>query len=249
MRQFLGQCKWEMLRQLRNRRFFVFSIIFPIGFYLLFSSIFKNQANSVNGTPFPVYYMMSMATFGIVGGALNGLSSRVAFERTQGWLRLVQTTPLPNSAYFASKVVAQLFINLIMMVLLFLCGAVIERVHMSAAMWIGSGAAMVLGALPFIALGILIGLLTGAEAAQVTAGGLYFILSIAGGLWFPLQIMPSWLQHLAHGLPTFRLADISWRLTASQAIPASDFIVLLAYFAVFGLLVLRVLRRLEERAL
>lgn len=248
MNAFIAQCKWEMLRQVRNRRFLFFSVLLPVAFYFLFVRITGNPNMSIDGASWKAYYMMSMATFGVVGGAINGLSSRIAFERTQGWMRLVQTTPLPNWSYFGSKVIAQLVLNVIMILIVFLAGGFGEHVQMTAAQWITCGVGLVVGAVPFIALGILIGFAAGAEASQIIASGVYFIVSILGGLWFPTTAMPSVMKDISKWTPTNRMADIAWNTLGGHTVPVSDFLVLAGYLVFFSALAMRLLRRQEEQA-
>lgn len=246
MTTLIAQCKWETLRQIRNRRFFFFTILLPIGFYFLFTHVFGNQSR-VGGESWGAYYLISMATFGVVGGAINGLSSRIAFDRTQGWQRLQQTTPLPTWMYLAGKIVSQLLTAVVSIILLFVVGSLGNGVHLSATVWLAGGLWLVIGSLPFIALGILIGLVAGTEGAQIVASGVYFLLSIAGGLWMPVQVMPKVMQDIAHWMPTYRLADATWRLAAGHSPQLADVTTLGGYLAVLLVLTMWFLRRVEAR--
>lgn len=166
------------------------------------------------------------------------MSSRIAFERTQGWVRLMQTTPQPPINYVTAKIIANLLVNVTEVVILFLAAAIVEHVRMPLANWIMAGAWIAFGGLTFIVLGMLIGQLAGIDAAQIVASALYFLLSITGGLWFPVQMMGSFMSHLAQWTPTYHLARVSWSLVAGQAPSWDDFLVLAAYFVAFGLVAL-----------
>lgn len=234
MNMLWSQCRWELLRQVRNRRFLFFTVALPLFFYFIYVRLIGANT-TIQGTSahWNAYYMMSMATFAIVGASLNGLSGRVAFERTQGWLKLVQTTPLPTPTYALGKVVAQLMIGVLLIVVMYIAGGVFENVQMSTTHWITTGIWMVIGSLPFVALGIVVGLVAGIEAAQVIGSGLYFLLSILGGLWWPVAMMPTWLRHISEWTPTYRMADVGWHLIGGQAPPVSDYLVTAAYFVIF----------------
>lgn len=245
MNGWIQQCKCEILRNVRNRRFFFFSLLLPIGFYFLYVNLIGKNTQ-VDGASWATYYMMSMATFSVVGAGLNGLSSRIAFERTQGWLRLVQTTPLHPFHYVTTKIVANLLINVTEVVVLFVVGGIVEHVSLGFWQWIFSGLWIAFGGLAFIVLGILIGQLAGMDAAQIVASALYFILSITGGLWFPVAMMPSLMQHIADWMPTYHLAHVAWQLVAAKSPSFADFAVLLGYLVLFTLLALWVTGRRSE---
>lgn len=245
MKSWSMQAKIEILRNVRNRRFFFFSVLLPIGFYFLYVHLIgANQ--SVGGASWSTYYMMSMATFGVVGAGLNGMSSRIAFERTQGWLRLVQTTPQSAISYITTKIVANLMINMAEVILLFLAGGLFEHVRLSVSVWILSGLWIAFGGLTFIVLGLLIGQVAGMDAAQIVASALYFLLSITGGLWFPVTMMPSLMKHIANWMPTYHLAHVAWSLVGGQSPSFADFTVLLGYLVAFGLLAVWVTNRRPE---
>ena len=70
--------KAELRRLMRNRRYFVFTVGFPVVLYLIIGRSVKANAYEV---AFGAYYMISMATFGAFSGALNGNAQRIAQEK------------------------------------------------------------------------------------------------------------------------------------------------------------------------
>lgn len=228
----LTQIKWEIVRQFRNRRFFIFTILLPLFYYFLFVKI--NGGNmKLAGTTWNAYFMMSMAAFSAIGAALNGLAYRIAFERTQGWMTLVRTTPLRPAYYVIGKVAAQLVVSATMVIVLFLAGALGEGVRLTAEQWVLSWLWLTIGTIPFIAIGLWIGLVSGMEASGMVATGIYLILSILGGLWFPTAVMPKLLQDISLWTPTYRFANVAWRIGANHGPHISDLAVLAAYLVAF----------------
>ena len=67
---------------------------------------------------------------------------------------------------------------------------------------------MWLALVPLAVLGIVIGLWVKAEAVQGLTTLALLLLSMLGGLWFPVQIMPSLMQSVAHALPSFWVAEL-----------------------------------------
>jgi ABC-2 type transport system permease protein len=232
MQALLAQCKAEWIRTLRNKRFLIFTVLFPVGFYLFYVSMIGRNTQ-VGGASWNAYYMMSMATFGVLGGAINTVGVRLAQERTKGWVRLLHTTPLPSGYYMISKIVAQMVSSLLIILVLFLVGGLAEGVQLTAGQWIGSALWIWFGSLPFMALGALIGMVSGVQAAQPIATGVYFLLSALGGLWMPIDVFSDTMKTIAHWFPTYHYGHVVWNIVAGKAPEWQDAAVLLAYLILF----------------
>lgn len=246
MGSLVKQWGWEAQRTLKNRQFLFGSIAMPLIFYFLFIKV--NGSNyQLEGTTWKTYFLMSMASFSAIGACLFGLAGRISYERTQGWLRLVQTTPLSNSAYLSTKFMSQFVISAFSILVLFLVGALAEGVQLSLGQWVVTGLWLIIGSLPFISLGMLIGILISVEATYIVANILNLVMGILGGLWFPITIMPKAMQDISTWTPSYRFAHVAWKLVAGQAVALSDIFVLAGYLIVFVALTLFVLRKQEER--
>ncbi|MFC5450291.1 ABC transporter permease [Paenibacillus aestuarii] len=242
MRAMIAQCKAELLRTFRNKRFFVFSIIMPAIFYFIFTSTVGDRTQ-VGGVDWKAYYLMSMTVFGVVGACVNTLSIRFAQERTQGWIRMIEITPLPSSAYVLSKIVSQSIVNLVTIVVMFLIGSIVKGVELSLLQWVLCGLWIWLGALPFMALGVLIGTLKSVEVTQVVAQIVFMGTSILGGLWFPTEIMPKVMQQIASFSPSFRFGQGAWNIIAGGGLSLSGICILAAYLLIFMVLSTYILKK------
>ena len=88
------------------------------------------------------------------------------------------------------------------------------------------------------ALGLVIGYAAEAEVAFGIVYGLYMVLAALGGLWMPISILPSGLQTIGKLLPSYRAADIGWRVLAGKSIDVSSVLILVAWTVVCALLAL-----------
>ena len=114
--------------------------------------------------------------------------------------------------------------------------------------WIQLLASLAIGALPFAALGLLIGYLFDANSAQGAMMISFFSLAILGGLWAPVTSFPETLATIGRMLPSFRLADLG-RDAATGATPdVADIAILVAYAVVIGGLAAWRYRVSEQRA-
>jgi ABC-2 type transport system permease protein len=240
--------RFEVRRTLRNRQFVFFSLVMPILFYFIFLKV--NGANlQMEGTTWKTYFLMSMAAFSVVGSSLFGLAGRISYERTQGWLRLVQTTPMSSSSYVVSKFVSQVIICALSVIILFVVGGLSQGVSLTVGQWAVSLIWLSLGVLPFMSLGLLIGVLGNVNASSSIANIVNLVLAMLGGLWFPVTIMPKWMQSLAHYTPTYRFAHVAWNVVAGKSATFTDVTVLAGYLVLFVLLTIAVLNRQEATTL
>ena len=59
--------KYEIVRTFRNRRFFIFSIGFPVVLYFTIAGPNRNEHNFANsGLPAALYYMVGLTAFGTI---------------------------------------------------------------------------------------------------------------------------------------------------------------------------------------
>ncbi|WP_283133911.1 ABC transporter permease [Rhizohabitans arisaemae] len=233
----------EVLRTLRNAAFVMFTIAFPVGFYLLFTTLF--QLNQVGTTEFDAYYMVSMSLYGSMSVCLMGIGARIAVERTRGWTRQLALLPVHPASYIVVKMVSATLLVIPVILLIMMCGLLVNGVELPLGTWIGLVPLIWLGALPFVALGVAIGYTFRDEVAQMAAMSLYFLMSLLGGLWMPVTVFPDWLEAVGTTLPTYRAAELSWRLLAGEQPLTWGAVLLLGWAALFGLVAVWRYRRVS----
>jgi ABC-2 type transport system permease protein len=200
--------RFELLRTLRNRRFLFLSLGFPLVFYLLVAGSARGVKNlGDSGLSAPLYYMVGLVSFGAMSAMLSS-GARIAAERQAGWHRQVRITPLPPRAYLRAKILTGYMMALLTMVVLFVAGAAMG-VSLPAGRWLEMTGLILVGLIPFAALGILMGHLLSIEAIGPAMGGGVALLAFLGGTWFPIpdhgalhvvgQLLPSyWLVQAGH---------------------------------------------------
>ncbi len=199
--------RYELVRSFRNRRFFFFSLGFPL---LLFFAIAAPNRNvhSLNGSGIsaPLYYMIGLTGFGAMVSMIS-CGARISAERQIGWTRQLKITPLSTRAYFRAKVVTGYAMAGLTIVLLYLAGASLG-VSLPAKYWLEMTGLLLVALIPFAALGIMLGHLINVDSLGPMTGGLVSLLAFLGGVWFPLthgflyqfgQLLPSyWLVQASH---------------------------------------------------
>lgn len=233
--------RFEIRRVMRNRRYLLISVGFPLIFYLLYTGVLQGgnttrDATKIDGTPWPTYFMVSMAAFGAFSATLNW-SRVIATERSSGWVRQLQAMPLDSRAYLLTKLVVSFLTTLPVLVLVMGAGALLNHVALPATTWPELLVALAVGSLPFAALGILLGYLLDGDSVQVGTTVALFTLAILGGMLAPVQSFPSIMVNIAHVLPSYHFANLGWNALAGKPLDPVDVAVLAAYTALFGGLV------------
>jgi ABC-2 type transport system permease protein len=152
----LAYTRFELLRTVRNRRFFTFSLGFPLVLYFLIAGPNRNEHDlASSGLSAPLYYMVGLASFGAMAAALSS-GARIASEREIGWNRQLRLTPLSVRSYFRAKIVTAYAAALASIILLDAAGTVLG-VRLAADRWLSMTALLLVALIPFAGLGILAG--------------------------------------------------------------------------------------------
>jgi len=195
----IAYVRFELLRTFRNRRFFIFSLGIPLVFYWLIAGPQHNQILDGTGLTKALYYMVGLASFGTMMSMIS-TGARIATERQAGWTRQLRISPLSVRAYFRAKVLTGYAMAVASLLLLYMSGAVLG-VSLPAGRWLAMTGLILVGLLPFAALGIFVGHLVTTDSVGPLMGGLVSLLAFLSGTWFPItsgflhtfgQLLPSW---------------------------------------------------------
>ena len=167
---------YEVLRNFRNWRFFFLALAFPLVLY--FTVAGANRHTVFDGTAFPLYFMVAMATLGTMAGVVSG-AAIIAAERSSGWTRQMRITPLGTGAYFGAKVLNAYLRALLTIALMCLAGTLLG-VRLSVGEWLTVIGLLLVGLVPFTVLGVLLGHLVGPDASAPAVGGIVTLFCPAG---------------------------------------------------------------------
>jgi ABC-2 type transport system permease protein len=236
----------ELRRSARDHRYVAIVVVWPVLSYLLFSTVFGAAANRAEGLDPHTELMVAMATFGAIGAVLTATGPRLALERQSGWLRQLRLTPMSPTRMVTARLLAALLLTLPTICLTFLAARTITGVSLPLWEWPAMVAVLLIGAIPFAALGSLIGNLSDGDSATGVTMIAYLTLAALGGLWMPASILPAPLRDVAHALPSNRLAQLGWRVAGGHVPPLGAIVVLLAWTVGFGLAAVAIARRVAS---
>ena len=210
---YMIESRMEFLKTIRTPAFAIPSLLFPIMFYAFFGLVFNRGGM---GGQAPTYLLATYGVFGVMGPALFSFGVGVASEKQQGWLALKQVSPMPISAYLIAKVLGSMLFGIIILLQLFVIGALFGDVEMSRFQWIATFLVTLVGSLPFCALGLYLGLKFSGQAAPAVVNLIYLPMSFLSGLWVPIQMFPDVMQSIAFALPSFHLAQLVLKIQGND---------------------------------
>lgn len=173
----------EVVRTFRNRRFLLFSLVFPLVLLLTIGG--ANKSKQLDGISFPLYYMTGMAAYGSMIAIISS-GARISSERLVGWTRQLRITPLRTSVYFEAKILCGYLMALLTIVVLYLAGTALS-VRLDARQWATMTLLLLIGLIPFAVLGVMVGHLLKPDSIGPAVGGVTALFAIIGGAWGPLS--------------------------------------------------------------
>lgn len=238
------EARLEFLRLLRTPSFALPALLFPVMFYLLFGVLLARPSASLQ---IAHYLMATYCVFGIMAPGLFGFGVTVAGERDKGLLALRRALPMPPLNYVGGKLAMAMLFAAIIFALLALSGALFGNVRLAAGQWLLLGLLMIVGALPFCALGLLIGSFSNGQAAPAIVNVIYMPMALLSGLWLPLTLLPSPIQTLAPLWPSWHLAQLALASIGqpSSGSAASHLVYLVGFTVAVGYWAGRRLQRLS----
>lgn len=236
----LAYTRFELVRTFRNFRLLIFSLGFPLVLYFVIAGPNRDQGDfGGTGITLPLYYMVGLVSFGTMM-ALISTGARIATERTDGWTRQLRITPLSARAYLRAKVLTGYAMALLTIASLYAAGAILG-VRLPAERWLEMTGLILVGLLPFAALGIFAGHLLTADTIGPAAGGLVSLLALVSGTWFP--VTSGFLHDIARLLPSYWLVQASHVSLGGDAWSALGWIVVGAWTVALTVLARAAYRR------
>ena len=133
---------------------------------------------------------------------LFGISALFAYERQQGTLRRILTTPTSKATYLLGTISGQVVMALVQMSILVLFGIFAMKLGWGreplALFVILTAAALAAGAIG-TAMGTFIKTEGQASGLSIMAG---MVMALMGGCWYPIELFPAVVQNIVKILPT-----------------------------------------------
>jgi ABC-2 type transport system permease protein len=155
-----------------------------------------------------------LTVFGMMGPGMFGFGVVVAMEREEGLLRLRRALPAPRAGYFVAKMCMAMLFNAIIMATMIAAALWAAHLPLGVRQLASLAAINILGALPFCAIGLFVGVLVSGSAATGFVNLVYLPMMWLSGLFIPL---PKSLQSAAPVWPAYHLLQLSLRVLGQPA--------------------------------
>lgn len=212
------ETRYELIKLARLPIFAGMTLGFPVAFYLMFG-VFLSGSAATGGRSIALPLLGTYGAFGIIGAALFSFGVGVAVERAQGWLLVKRATPMRPLVYVLGKVGASMTFCALIVLALALCAVLLAGVRLAAGQWAALSLVLVLGSIPFCALGLAIGFVAGPNSAPGVVNLIHLPAAFAGGLWLPMEMLPSGVQAVGKWLPQAHLAQLALITVGQQRDP------------------------------
>jgi ABC-2 type transport system permease protein len=241
----------EFIKLFRVPAFSTTSIVLPAMFYAFIGlgQATQRMGPGPNAVTFGEYFLASMALYGVANVMVLGFGISLANERGQKQDLLMQSTPLPASVYFIAKTLSALAIAFMALVVLSALAASAGGAHLTASQWVTLYVRAMLCSIPFVGLGFALGYIAGPNSAPAVTNLVYLPTAFASGLFFPLSLLPKFLQDVAPYLPLYRGAQLVWNSVGADTTAnlAEDWLYMAGYAVAFFLLAFWAYRRDQGR--
>ncbi|WP_328430195.1 ABC transporter permease [Streptomyces sp. NBC_00443] len=206
--------------QVRDTATLFFTFAFPLVFLLVFGLIFSGQEVEETGRPYISYIAPGVMSWGVANAAVFGIAFTLMQWRRDDLLRLIRMTPTSLPTVLASRYVLALAVGAVQAVL-FIAVAMLPGFGLELdARWPLALPVLVLGITAFLSIGVIIGSYADTpEAVAAIANFMMVPMAFLSGSFFPLDLMPSWLQTISRALPLRYFNDaVSASLTGNGSL-------------------------------
>jgi ABC-2 type transport system permease protein len=202
------QTRGEFLKLWRSPIFSIFSLALPVMFYVFFG--LQNAQRVEQGVNIGAYVLASLSAYAVANVMLFSFGIGVALDRGRKYDLLMRATALRPTATMIAKLLTGVAFALLALLVLFFVAVVVGGQRMETGQWLTLTWRLLLGAIPFLALGFAIGYSVSPNAAPAVVNLIALPMYFGSGLFIPLEQLPSFIRSIAPYLPAYHYGQIVW---------------------------------------
>lgn len=239
----LHQLRYDLLVVWRDPQSRFFTIVLPVIFLVLFTSLFGNHTHNIHGHVIKnsTYYVPGIATLGIIATSFVNLVITVTAQRETGVLKRRRSTPVPAWVLIASRALTSVILAIGIVVVIVALGRIAFGVHLPGATLPAFALGVVVGAAVFCCLSFAAAsFIRNEDSAQPIVQAIMLPLYFISGVFVPKHQLSSTLRHIASVFPVSHLNNALFNAfdpaTTGSGIAGSDLLILAGWGAA-GLLI------------
>jgi ABC-2 type transport system permease protein len=200
------QAGYNLQGYLRSSRTVIFGVVMPVGFLVLFNSVFggKFKVVPVDGhyVSTIAFYTGGLTTYGVMLGSFTGILVAVVGAREAGWLKRYRGTPMPPGVFLAGEIIYLFVTSLALIIVMFAVSYVGYDLSLRAEVLVAILCYTALGVFTFAAMGLaLTRVITTSEMSGSVGPFTVVILSFVSGVFLQPNLLPHWLLNFSSYLP------------------------------------------------
>jgi ABC-2 type transport system permease protein len=158
------------------------------------------------GTKYIDFLIPGLVGFSILTAPMFSLVNISSQYKRDKLFKQLSLTPLTRGEWLLSKVIWYIVITVAAFVLMTLVGEYAFGAHVTLSLYILPFLAA--GPFLFVSLGMLVGTASNSpESAAIVGQLITFPMMFLSGTFFPISVMPTWLQTVAHVFPLFYVVE------------------------------------------
>lgn len=231
---YLAESRFELLRMVRNPNVAIPVLVLPIALYALFALLIAGEAIKKDPNT-GIFLFSAFALMSVTMPAMFGIGVTLALERDMGLLRLKRAQPAPPAAWVIAKIVSGLVLAVLAYAPIATVALLTGKLSLTGGQVAALSGALLLGTIPFTALGLMIGALANGSAAPAWANLVYLPGCYLSGMFFPLPQSMWWQAPIWPQFHAGQLAMHAAGITKFQFEPlAMAIATLLGYTVLFA---------------
>jgi len=198
------QLNFDLLIFRRNTAGTFFTVVLPLIFLVIFTSIFGNETLD-NGAKVATLYVPGILTLAIVSATAVNLAMTMTARRERGVLKRVRGTPLQPWTFVLSQALSGFVIAMLMTVIISIVGR-LYGVQLQFETLPSLLISLLIGAMSFSAIGLaLTRIISSEDAAPAVTNAIFLPLYFISGVFVPDSEVPSWVGDVGKLFPVSHL--------------------------------------------
>lgn len=153
------------------------------------------------------FMVPGVVAMALMQGGIFGVVGTIVAYREKGILKRLFATPLPKGTFLLSQILSRLILSILQVIILLITSYVIFKINIVGSLFLVA-LVSILGSLTFLSLGFAVsGIAKTSESARAIVMPIQMIMMFTSGVYFPRDVLPSWLYKITGYTPLTYLAD------------------------------------------
>jgi len=169
--------------------------------------IVKNEVYNSQNLGYIDFLLPGLLAMSIMQAGIIGIANVVTTQRERGVLKRLLATPMKPVNYFGGQLIGRIGTSLVQMIMMLAMGVFAFGAHVIGNIWLAL-LILLFGAIIFLTIGLAVASVApNSESVGPVASLFTLPMLLLGGVFFPLEQMPNYLQAIAKFLPLTYLTD------------------------------------------